>query len=388
MVHHFKYNLKILFRSKSLIFWTFAFPILLGLFFNMAFSDIENSEKLSVIDIAIINNEKFTKNVILKESFKELSNGDNRLFDIKYVSEDEAKELLNNEEITGYLLVDDSTHIVVKSSGINETILKNVTEEVLETSEIIEKLSHNEIENMIKSGKVVNYDSIYNKVSEMIKNVDANIVDNSSTNLSYTLIEFYTLIAMACLYGGILGMTSINKSLPNMSSNGKRIAISKVSKFKLILSSIFASYIVQIVGIALLFVFTIFVLNINYGSNIGLIILLSLVGSLAGLSIGVVVSTLLKSSEDAKVGVIIAVTMLGCFLSGMMGISMKYLIDTKVPILNMINPASMITDGFYSLYYYDTFNRFYFDVISLIIFSIIMFIISFISLRRQKYDSI
>ena len=80
--------------------------------------------------------------------------------------------------------------------------------------------------------------------------------------------------------------------------------------------------------------------------------------------------------------------MAGCFLSGMMGITMKYVIDKNVPILNKLNPASMITDGFYSLYYYDTLDRFYFNIASLLIFAVIMLLISMFSLRRQKYDSI
>ena len=80
--------------------------------------------------------------------------------------------------------------------------------------------------------------------------------------------------------------------------------------------------------------------------------------------------------------------MLASFLSGMMGITMKYIIDTNIPILNKINPAAMITDGLYSLYYYRTLDRFYFNIISLIIFSIIMLVISYQGLRREKYDSI
>lgn len=48
----------------------------------------------------------------------------------------------------------------------------------------------------------------------------------------------------------------------------------------------------------------------------------------------------------------------------------------------------MITDGFYSLYYYDTMTRYYNNIISLAIFSAIMIIISYIFIRRQKYDSI
>ena len=49
-INNFKYSFKILIRNKGLIFWTFAFPILLGLFFYLAFSDIENKEK-KVLDI-------------------------------------------------------------------------------------------------------------------------------------------------------------------------------------------------------------------------------------------------------------------------------------------------------------------------------------------------
>ena len=92
--------------------------------------------------------------------------------------------------------------------------------------------------------------------------------------------------------------------------------------------------------------------------------------------------------DNVKTGIIIAITMLGCFLSGMMGITMKYIIDKNIPIINKLNPASMITDGFYSLYYYDTLDRYIFDIGSLLIFAFVLIAISYISLRRQKYDSI
>ena len=67
---------------------------------------------------------------------------------------------------------------------------------------------------------------------------------------------------------------------------------------------------------------------------------------------------------------------------------MKYIIDSNIPLLNKINPASMITDGLYSLYYFDTYNRFIFDIVSLIIFSLVMILLSIRGLRRTKYDSI
>ena len=75
-------------------------------------------------------------------------------------------------------------------------------------------------------------------------------------------------------------------------------------------------------------------------------------------------------------------------LSGMMGVTLKYVIDKNIPIINLINPNNLITDGFYSLYYYESFNRYFRDIKYLLVFVVICMVISFISLRREKYDSI
>lgn len=378
----------------------------------MAFSNIENSEKLEIIDIAIVKNENFNNNIAFKETFKVLSDEKNeeRLFSTQYVTEEKAQELLENEEITGYIILKDEPKVIVKTSGINETILKYVTEEIVQTESIMKNVIESKLNQGIQNSEafycennkvlgyplvISNYDSgsgsysnIYNEIAKIMEQNTANIENVSNNNLSYTMIEFYTLIAMTCLYGGILGVTAINNNLANMSSKGKRVSMTPTSKGKVIISTVMGSYFVQLIGLALLFVFTIFVLKVDYGSNLLLIILLSLAGSFAGLTMGVAIGTVLKTNEDMKVGIIISVTMLGCFLSGMMGITMKYIVDKNVPIVNKLNPVAMITDGFYSLYYYDTFNRYFFNVASLLIFSLVMIVISFISLRRQKYDSI
>ena len=239
------------------------------------------------------------------------------------------------------------------------------------------------------SGNInLDYEKIYKNITENVQNQEVKLKNISNSNLSYTMIEFYTLIAMACLYGGTLGMTAINQNLANMSNKGKRVAVAPTSKLKVVFSSVLASYIAALMGLGLLFVYTIFVLKVDYGNNLPLIILLGMAGSLAGLSMGVAIGTTLKSNENTKTGIVIATTMFGCFLSGMMGITMKYIVDTNIPFLNKINPASMITDGFYSLYYYDTLDRFYFNLASLLVFSGVMIIISYISLRRQKFEKL
>lgn len=391
-IHNFKYSLKTLFRNKELIFWAFAFPIILATFFNMAFSDIENSEKLDIINIAIIQNDDFNNNEVFKSAFEEMSDKNNkdRLFETKYTTKEEAQKLLEEEKIVGYMeLVDNKPKLTFITSGINETIFKYVSEEIMQTSNIINNLTEEEIQNQIMTGNFnVDYESIYNKVIEITTEENVKLKNISSDNLSYTMIEFYTLIAMVCLYGGILGTVSINQNLANMSNQGKRVSVAPTTKGKVILSSVLASYITQLIGVALLFIYTILVLNVDYGNNLGLIIILAMVGSLAGLSLGTMVATTIKSNENVKTGIILSITMLGCFLSGMMGITMKYIIDKNIPIINKLNPANMITDGLYSLYYYETLDRYIFNVVSLLIFAFALIAVSYISLRRQKYDSV
>lgn len=389
-IHHFKYALKILFRDKMLIFWTFAFPIILGTFFYMAFSNIENSEKLDVIDIAVVENQEFKENKIWQESFAALSDetSEDRLFHTQYVSEDKAKALLAEKAIAGYfILTEEEPRVVVSADGMDQTILKYVTEEISQTETIVQNTAAYEIQ----QGAVPSEEffvRLYQEAVEMTQTDAPGLKDVSGDRLSYTMIEFYTLIAMTCLYGGILGMTAVNQNLANMSHKGKRVSVSPVSKGRMVLGSVLAGYITQLIGVALLFVYTVFVLKVDYGDNFLLILLLTLCGCLAGLTMGIAIAVLVKAGEALKTGIVISVTMAGCFLSGMMGITMKYIVDKNIPLLNRLNPANMITDGLYALYYYDTLDRYFINVASLLIFSAAMILISVSGLRRQKYDCI
>lgn len=380
-IHNFKYSLKTLFKDKMLIFWTFMFPIILGTLFSMAFSNIEDSEKLSVIDIAIVENKK---NEIVKNVFDSLDD----LFNVSYVNMEEAKNLISEDNITGYLVLDDKLKVVVNQNGVYETIFKYVVDQILEYQKIVSSVASLELKDNMDAGANMDLfiSNIYKEVMEKM-NSEVNVKDISSKNLSYTMIEFYTLIALTALYGGIFAVVSLNKCLANMSTKGSRIEVSPTKKSVIVLSSLVASYIAQLVGILLLFLYTIFILDIDYGNDLLMIVVTAVLGSLAGLSLGVFVASMFKTSENTKTGILIAVTMFCCFLSGMMGITMKYVVDYYTPIINKINPAAMITDAFYSLYYVGM-DRFYFDIFSLFVFSVILISVSILKLRRQKYDSI
>ena len=390
--HNLKYIIKTLFKNKVLIFWTFAFPIILGILFNMSFSNIEKDEMLQIFDIAVVDNNEFKAQEIYRETLNELSsdNNENKLFNIKYVTEDEADLLLDNLDIKGYIVFkNDEPQVVIKENGTYQTLIKFVITEIGQNQTIIEDLSKKSIEEEISNGNYsVDTEKIINDILNKIKNEQINLKNISKSNLHYMQIEYYTLIAMACMYGGMLGLTAINNCLANMSNKGKRISVSPNRKSIIVLSSALGAYVVSLVGLALLIIFLKLGLKADFGNNITLVILLSAVGNLAGISLGVLIASIFKVSEGAKTGIVIAITMFLSVLSGMMGVTLKYVIDKNIPIINLVNPNNLITDGFYSLYYFDTLYRYFRDVRYLLIFIGICLVISFISLRREKYDSI
>lgn len=391
-LHNYHYSLRLLLRNRNLVFWTLAFPLIMALLFNMAFSNIESDMTFAAIDIAVVSSKEFEDNTIFKETLESLSECDDRIFNITYTDEKTAKKKLENSEITGFLTFsDDGVKVTVHSEGMNETILTSVVNEISVDSSVIMRLGTQEIIKSVFSGKRLSnddYEKLFRDISERFLNDDNTIKEETNGNASFVMIEYYTLIAMSCIYSGLFSMTLINYMLANVSAVGKRTSVSPVKKGGMIAGSLAAGFTVQLVGLALLYALMLFVLHVDFGTKLPLIILLSLAGSLAGLTMGLAVATLVKSGENVKITVMISVTMAGCFLAGMMGISMKNVIDKNVPFLNMINPVAMITDALYALYYYSSEDRFWFDMISLVAFSAVMILISLRGLRRQRYDSL
>ena len=381
-LHNFKYTLKTLFRNKSLLFWTFAFPLIMATFFNMAFANITEDENLKIIDIAIVDNNEFNNNMLYKQSFDNLGdkNNEDRLFNITYTDSYKAEKLLEDNKIGGYLeLNNNKPKLTFQSNGINQTIIKYAVDEIHDTEKMISNMNTD-----LSTG----INSINTNIGNYVSAKEIELKNTANDNLNYIIIEYFTLIAMTCLYAGSVSMVSINKTLPYLTGNGKRIAVSPTKKTNIVFSSLLASYLVQLLTLGLLFIYTIGILKVDFGNEIGFMVLLSLIGSLAGVALGLFIGTHLKSSENSKMGIMIAITMAGSFLAGMMGVGMKYQIDKNLPLLNKINPANMITDGFYALYYYTDYSRFWLDIGSLVIFIVVLVILSSRKIGRARYDSI
>ena len=377
--HLFINKLKILLKNKSMLFWTLTFPFILGTFFQIALGNIGEEYKLKVIPIAVVDDVKYQENEIFKNVITSLSEGKNKLFNTKHVEETKAKKLLDDNKIDGYIKIDKNSkpEMIVKTTGINQTIIKGVLDEYYQVTSV--------------TNTMINYDPkvIYNGILEKLYEDNNYIIDESNENLDFSINYFFTLIAMACLYGSFIGLEVIKDCEANLSQKGARMCMAPVNKFKIILAGLLAGYLIQLVVILLLFLYLIYVFNINFGSQIIPTVILSVIGSLAGISLGVLIGVCNKKSEGFKIGVLISSIMACCFFSGMMGvISIKVFFDEKMPLFSKINPINIITDGLYSLFAYDNLDVYYNCLMRISIFTLIVIALSYVFIRRKKYDSI
>jgi ABC-2 type transport system permease protein len=361
------------------MFWSFIFPIFLATLFKIAFSNIYSNENFKAIDVVVISNASYEKNQSFKKAIELVSSDEKeKLFNVTYAEEKNAEELLKSGKIEGYFYLDPEIKLVVKSSSIKATVIKTFLDNY--------KQSESTIEAVIKENPKAAIDDLIKDVSsfkEYTKEVSPSR-GKPNTMLNY----FYTIIAMACLYGSFLGLNEVNDIQGNLSKKAARINVAPVHKVKVFLYSLLAALIIQFIETLLLLAYLYWGLKVDFGNQIPYIILLCFVGSAAGISLGTMVSSLIKRGEGVKIAVLIGVSNIACFLAGMYYSNMKYIVEKNVPILSYINPATLITDGIYTLYYYNSHERYFINISLLSILSILFCFITYLNIRREKYASI
>lgn len=381
MFKHLLINkLKVLLRLKTLIFWTLFFPIILASFFKLALSNISKAGEFEPIKIAVIKNEILENEKNLESVIKQLSiENEKQVFETSYIErEEEANKLLQENKIEGYIIMQDNkkVDVKVKENGIEQTIIKYVIDEYYQTTSAGNHMVD------------FNYNVLFDGTINLLNESKEYIKEKPSDKIDFCMNFYYTAIAMACIYGGFFGIEGVKETEANLSKRAARVSISPVHKLKILFANIVAGFLIQYLEILILIGYIFIFLGGQFGNNLIWVLLLSLFGSFAGTSFGVLIGISNKKDENFKTGILIAITMTCCFFAGMMGTPMvKYSIEKSIPIVRY-NPVSLITDGFHALYSYNTLDVYFEKVISILVFSIIMIGFSYIFIRRKKYDSI
>ena len=372
---------KRLLRNKANTFWILGFPIILGTLFNVAFSNISASEDMSAISVAVICEDNQYGD-ILKEAIKTLSSGDDAMLDATFCDEKKAKKMLKDKDITGIIYSGKITRLSISANmsnaSINQSILQAFVNEYNMRQDSITKIATTHPE------QVENVVSNFESVSDFNEEVTISRKPDADPFSQY----FYNLLAMACLYTAVGGVLVATENQGNLSDLGMRKCLSPTHKLKSIVCELFATTTYEFALNFIGFIYVAYVLKVDIASRLPLAILTTFLGCLTGVSLGFFIGSIGTKSRDFKQGISFAIIMPLCFLSGLMIGNMKIIIQNNCPIINKINPATIITDSFYSLSIYESYDRFIFDIISLLIFIGLFIIGGFLMTRRRKYASL
>lgn len=348
LVRNSIYQGKNMFRDISFTFWGLIYPIILAGFFYIAFSGMTNIE-LETINIGI---EKGNPASTILESID--------ILNIVELSQDDVENSLESEEIDGFIKNDLS--LVVDRSGLNQTIIKGILDQILQTVALNEPMENFDFSVDYLAGKTQKANGI--------------------------LIIFYSLIAMVSTYGVFPGIETVIITQANLTNLGARINITPIRKSTLITSGMIVGLLINLVSNILLLLFLHFVLKLELFTNLAYSSIFIILGNVFGISLGIFIGSSNKKSPGVKVMISIMVTMFLSFLSGLMSPDIKVLIDKNLPLLSKLNPIAIITNSLYRINLLENTHNLNEGIILLIIYSIILMGISYLFLRRGQYDSI
>jgi ABC-2 type transport system permease protein len=285
--------------------------------------------------------------------------------------------MLKNGKIEAYIVGSEKPALYIKENDLEETMVKAFLDDYQQRAQTVHtilKVNPNAVnEGLIDD--VMNYDGFVEEVQNEKK---------PDTILTY----FYALLAYTCIFAANWGLDEVVNIQADLSGRGARLNVSAMNKMKLFVTNLAAALTAHLGSLILLFIYLYYIVKVDFGDNLLYLITICLLGSLCGLTLGGTVGVWVKKKAEVKEAILTMIVLGGGFLSGMMVGGMQYLIAEKCPILGYINPVNLVSDAMYSLYYYDTYQRFYLDAGILLILTILMGIASYIGIRRKSYASI
>lgn len=381
--HLFTTNVKMLLRTREVVFWAFLYPLVMAMLFHFAFGNLDKADAFSPVSIVVAAEKDITATpfyaALNAVSDIEGAAGQDDLFgNVSQVSPAQAEEMLQKGDIGGYFVYngDEDVSLVVGGSGFGQTIAKSFLDTYLQTSATAHTLL---TENPAAAQAI--FADIGNRTEYFVEQQDPN------RPVSTTVIYFYALLAMTCLMGSTVAVDEVIKIQANMSARAARVNVAPVPKFRMFLCNISAVLLFEITVSLVVLAFLMYVLGVGFGPRAGYVALTCALGAVSGVFMGTAISVGVKS-QGLKYGVAIGGTIFASFLSGMMWPGMKYVVQTYLPPLAYLNPANLIADALYSLYYYDSLGRYAANMYILLALSAALCAATCLVLRRQSYASI
>lgn len=378
---NFKYALLRLMRNKANLFWILVFPIVLGCFFKIAFSNITASESFHTIPVAVVEGDNADATAFHTMIEQLSGDSEDAMLSATFCDDKKARTLLEKGKVDGIFYTTDTVELAVNSdlsdASINQSILQSLlTQYYLNRDLIVQILTTNP----------GNTESLVDSIGQSVDTRKE--VSLTRNNIDTYDQYFYNLIAMACLYTAMGGINLAINNSANLSSLAARKTIAPAKRAALIGTELLAIILFESLLNMVSFLFIVTVLGIHMTTHLGLALLTILISTTFSITFGMFLGCVGPKSEGGKTGLMFAVVMPLCFLSGLMMGTMRMVVEKYAPFVNRINPAALISDSFYALNNYDTLTRYTGNILTLLLMTALFLIISILVTRRKTYASL
>lgn len=379
----YRYGIRQTVRQKLIMFWSLLFPIILGTLFRAAFGEyIEEEVVFHQIPVAYVEEQE---NSAFSETLKSLET-DSELVKVIQTDDKKARKFLEEDRVEGIFYskaseqsesAEDTVVLTVKKQGKNQSILSSILEQYQRVYHTMQTISNKNPAGLLDAMETMQQQCQYLKESSI-----------SDTPKNVMTDYFYALIAMNCLMGVSMGLEIAVKCKANLSALAARRVVSGTSRLGMLIPDLLAKITIQFLCTVFSVCYLMFAMKIELGDKFGFVMLTTLIGSIVGIFMGFFIGALGTYKESLKEGVCVCCMMLSSFLAGLMVGGMYRFLENHAPIVNRINPASLIVKSLYSLNIYDGYEKYTQCMISLLVIAAIFGVGAFIMMRRERYASI
>lgn len=376
MVYYF-YRVKRLFRNKILFFWSIIFPLVLATFFKLAFSSItEKDWGFDTIAVAVTTEEGSIRDEMLLSFLEEMKNEDQAFFDVTETDGETADRMLSEKEVTAVIVVGEETSIKLRENGLNSTVVKTVIDGYLQSKDIFMEAA--------MTGKLAEVTEAFSDEAKTLA-----VKEFKGASKDPMIQYFQALIAMASLYGAMYGLMNSNElnTKANTGDVAARRLASPMKKLPTVLADVAAAFTIQYVQFLIIIAYYLFVLKVDFGTVSGWLFLGGAAYSLLGVLIGYCIGSVVRQKENVQNAIMMGTVMFSSFLAGLMVGGLRISIELSAPIVNRINPATLVADSMQALCIMGDMERYANCMIGIVIWCLALVAVSVLAMGiRQKVE--
>lgn len=335
-------------RDKSFLFWAFAYPLILAVFFKMAFGGVLDMD-MEKIRAGIEENNPYR--FIIEQI---------DVIEMQIVDETEGKEAVLRGELDGF--INREGGLTVAKSGASQTLLKEILDYILQVYEM--GLPYEKFD----------FEREYVRSVEQKEEVMS--------------VIFYSLIGMCALFGIHSGIEATYHFQGNLSSLGARVQATPIRKYDMVLSAFLVGTLLNLVCNIVLLLFMRYVLGLHLFTDIGRSMVVIGVSNVLGVAMGIFVSASNKMDIGKKSLMAVILNLVLSFTAGMIGADLKLFLQENFPIWSYLNPISIVTDNMYRLNLLSDVRHYGLAIAVLLAETVVFLGLSYIFLRREQYDSL